>query len=101
LSLNLIINGSTQDQPINFEQTLTYSIVYKNLGQSDLSNVIINLDLDSEILDFSTLEDKNNGRRDNQRLTWGKDEISGLALLRPLDEGTIDIAIQVKKRRID
>ncbi|MDX9893060.1 MAG: hypothetical protein RB292_01430 [Patescibacteria group bacterium] len=96
LSLNLIINGSTQDQPINFGQTLTYSIVYKNLGQSDLNNVVVSLDLDSEILDFDTLEDKNKGQRDNQRLTWSKDEISGLALLRPLDEGTIDIAIQIK-----
>ncbi len=96
LSLTLIINGSSQDQPINFGQTLTYSIVYKNLGQQELDNVEITAILDSEVLDWGTLEDKNSGVMEGKKIIWNKEQISQLDLLRPLDEGTIDFTIQAK-----
>ena len=96
LSLSLIINGSNQDQPINFGQTLAYSIVYKNLGQEDLDEVEISVILDSDILDFDSLEDKNSGKIEGKKITWNKDQISELDLVRPLDENTIDFTIQVK-----
>jgi len=97
LNLSLIINGSNQDQPINFGQTLTYSITYKNLGQKDLDEVSFSITLESDVLDLDTLEDKNSGIKDGNTITWGKDQISELDLVRPLAEGTIDFSIQVKE----
>ncbi len=96
LSLNLILNGSNQDQPINFGQTLTYSIVYKNLGQQDIDDLQISISLDSDVLDWATLEDKNAGKIEGKQITWNKDQISEFDLIRPLDERTLDLTIQVK-----
>ena len=96
LSLDLIINGSTTDQPISFDQVLTYSIVYKNLGQAELDDVEIVINLNSDILDWDTLNDKNNGKIENNSITWTMEEISSFDLVRPLDEGTIDFTIRTK-----
>lgn len=97
LNLNLIVNGSIQDQPINFGQILTYSLVYKNLGQNDLDEVAFSVTLDSDVLDWDTLEDKSSGTIDGNTITWNKDQISELDLVRPLDEKTIDFSIMVKE----
>lgn len=96
LTLNLIINGSNQDQPINFGQTLTYSIIYKNLGQQELDDIEITAILDSDVLDWDTLEDKNLGVVEGKKIIWGKDQISEFDLVRSLDEGSINFSIQVK-----
>ncbi|MFA6215243.1 MAG: hypothetical protein WC768_01595 [Patescibacteria group bacterium] len=96
LSVDLIINGSNQGQPISFGQTLTYSIVYKNLGDKDLSNVSFAIALDSNILDWSNLDDKHAGLVKDNQITWNKDQISQLDVVKPLDSGTIDFSIKVK-----
>lgn len=96
LSIDLIVNGSTTDQPISFDQSLAYSIVYKNLGQAELDDVEIVISLNSDILDWDTLNDKNNGKINDNSITWTMEEISSFDLLRPLDEGTIDFNIRTK-----
>lgn len=97
LNLDLIINGSNQDQPISFGQIMAYSIVYKNLGQVDLDEVSFSLTLESDILDWETLEDKHTGIINGNTITWGTDQISELDLVRPLDEGSIDFSIRIKE----
>lgn len=97
LKLDLIINGSTTDQPISFDQILAYSIVYKNLGQAELDDVEIAISINSDILDWGSLEDKNNGKIENNIITWTKEEIASFDLVRALDEGTIDFTIRTKQ----
>ncbi|OGY46430.1 MAG: hypothetical protein A2744_03180 [Candidatus Buchananbacteria bacterium RIFCSPHIGHO2_01_FULL_44_11] len=97
LSVNLIVAGSSQNQPINFGQNLLYSIVYKNLGQQELDDVEFTITIDSAVLDWEALEDKHGGVVKDNTITWNKDQISELDLVRPLDQGTIDFSIQVQK----
>jgi len=95
LTLDLIINGSTQNQPINFGQTLAYSLVYKNLGTKDLDDVSLCVALESDVLDWGTLDDKHQGKVAGSAVCWNKDQISQLDLVRPLDQGAIDFTINV------
>lgn len=96
LSLNLIINGATENKSVSFGDYLNYSIVYRNNGQTTVGNLEISANLDSEILDWSTLEDKNKGAINNNLITWTKDNIPALESLPPGNEGSIDFKIKSK-----
>ena len=95
LNLALIINGSREDQGINFGDTLNYSIVYNNKGEAALKDVIIMVVLDSDFLDGTTLDDPNKGREKGNTITWTKDEIPALENIDVNQEGTIDFSIKV------
>lgn len=95
LNLTLIINGSRQDQGVDFGETLNYSIVYNNKGETELHNVIIMAVLKSDFLDRTTLNDGMKGREKGNTITWSKEEIETLAVLGQDEEGTIDFSISM------
>lgn len=95
LNLNLILNGTRNDQPIDFGQKLNYSIVYSNKGEASMKDVVIMAVLDSDFLDWTTLDDKSNGREMGDTITWTKNEIPGLEKIDVGGQGTIDFAINV------
>jgi len=95
LNLNLILNGSRNDQGIDFGQTLSYSIVYANKGEEDMKDVVIMAVLNSDILDWSALADANRGQVRGNTISWTKDEIPSLGTLAKDNEGTIDFSIKV------
>ncbi len=95
LNLTLILNGSRNDQPVDFGQTLNYSIVYKNAGEADMKNVVIMAVLDSDFLDWTTLRDANKGREKGNTISWSKEEIPALAVIARNAEGMIDFSIDV------
>ena len=96
LILNLIINGGTENKSIIPGDFLNYSIVYRNNGQLNMRELEIKATLNGEILDWQTLDDKNNGIKETNQITWNKDLISGLALLPPGNQGSIDFKIKIK-----
>ncbi len=96
LNINLIVNGSPLDQPINFGETLNYSINYANKGETLMKDVIIMAVLESDFLDWLSLTDQNNGKVSGNTISWSKTEIPGLAELASGAEGAIDLAIKVK-----
>ncbi|NTU99220.1 hypothetical protein HGA64_04435, partial [Candidatus Falkowbacteria bacterium] len=95
LNLNLIMNGSQKDQGVDFGQTLNYSITYANKGETNMKDIVIMANLESDFLDWPTLSDKSNGQVGNGKITWNKDQIPGLADLAPGNEGVIDFTIKV------
>ena len=95
LNLNLILNGSRSDQGMDFGQTLNYSIVYANNGEEELKDVVIMAVLNSDILDWSTLDDKNKGKVMGNTISWSKEEIPQLASTTKGTEGTIDFSLKV------
>jgi len=95
LNLIQIINGSRNDQGIDFGQTLNYSIVYKNKGETEMTDVVIMAVLESDFLNWSTLQDEKKGREKGNTITWSKEEIPELASIKQNQEGTIDFSIKL------
>jgi len=95
LNLTMIVNGSNADQGINFSDTLNYSIVYSNKGETEMTDVIIMAVLDSDFLDWNSLSDKNKGIIKANTITWSKNEIPELESLSKNQEGVIDFSINV------
>lgn len=95
LNLTLIMNGSRDDQGINLGERLNYSLVYSNRGETTMHDVVIMAVLESDFLDWTTLENPLEGKEKGNTLTWSKEEIPGLEELEPREEGTIDFSIQV------
>ena len=96
LSLQLIINGSGEDQPINFGDLLVYTLSYKNSGEDDLENIQIKANLNSQILDWDSLKDEERGVREKNSLIWTGRHIPNLLKLKTGEEGQIIWQLQVK-----
>ncbi|MDO8592980.1 MAG: hypothetical protein Q7R92_04420 [bacterium] len=96
LNINLIINGSPLDQGVDFGQTLNYSVSYANKGDSEMRDVIIMAVLESDFLDWQSLNDKNSGAVSGNTISWSKTEIPALAELASGGQGIIDFSISLK-----
>jgi hypothetical protein len=80
---------------IDFGETLNYSVVYNNKGDSDIKDIVIMAVLEGDFLDWTSLDDKNNGREKGNTITWSKEEIPALAEIKQDAEGVIDFSINV------
>ncbi|OGY44721.1 MAG: hypothetical protein A3B89_01285 [Candidatus Buchananbacteria bacterium RIFCSPHIGHO2_02_FULL_40_13] len=96
LSMQLIVNGSSEDQPISFGDLLVYTLNYKNTGEENLENIQIKANLNSEILDWNTLKDENKGVREDNSIIWTGRRIPKLLKLGAGEEGQIDWQIRVQ-----
>lgn len=97
LNLTLIVNGSRDNQGVNFDDVLNYSIVYKNKGETEMKDVVIMAVLKSDFLDWTSLKDANGGSERGNTISWSKDEIEALGSIKPDEEGTIDFSIGLLK----
>ena len=95
LHLSLLINESSSDQPINFGQTLNYSINYANRGDKKMKDLIIMAVLNSEFLDWKSFEDSNGGKVNRRTISWTSRELPALKELDPGQEGFINFSINV------
>jgi len=111
LLLNLTVNGESGIGEAGFGDTLSYSIVYKNQGETDLKNLELRIDIDSTsrddkmVLDWATLEDKNAGKIIGLQIfpelrrgviSWTRQQIDKFSKLAPGEEGRVDFKINVK-----
>ena len=96
LNLNLIINGSPFDQGADFGQTLNYSINYANKGDAAMKDIIIMAILESDFLDWQTLNNQNNGKVSGNTISWSKEEIPTLAELPSGVDAVIDFSLKLK-----
>ncbi len=94
LMTNLIIQGSNQNKPVAFGDTLNYLISLENKSKKTLGDLKVRAVIDSPLIDWQTLNDKNKGVQEANQILWTTEQISGLALLLP--EAEIEIPIQIK-----
>lgn len=95
LNLVLILNGSQEDGTVDFEEELNYSVAYANKGEATMNNVSIMMVLDSDFLNWTTLEDENMGKERGNTITWTKEEIPELGKIEVEDKGVIDFSLKV------
>ncbi|NCN22077.1 hypothetical protein GW758_01745 [Candidatus Falkowbacteria bacterium] len=96
LSLNLILNDSSNDQALNFGSDLNYSLHYSNKGTKAYQDVVIMAILEGEVLDFDSLVIGQNGERSANSIVWSKNELPALREIKAGTEGEINFNIKVK-----
>ncbi|MCU0680126.1 MAG: hypothetical protein MUF50_02360 [Planctomycetes bacterium] len=97
LNLTLAINDNKTDKPINFNQTLNYAITYNNKGEMTMKDVIIMAVLDGDFIDWKSFkDDEYEPMVRGKTITWTKDEVPGLAELKPNQEGVLNFSIKLK-----
>lgn len=99
LNLTLIINGSKDDQGIDFGDTLYYTLAYKNKGETEMKDVVVMAVLESDFLDWAGLDDPAKGKKGNNTLSWSKAELPALEALGRNEEGAIDFSINVAEKK--
>ncbi|MFA6428137.1 MAG: hypothetical protein WCW02_01145 [Candidatus Buchananbacteria bacterium] len=100
VSLDLVINNSAQNQVINFGETLNYVISFNNNNQTALDNLELSLKLDSQILDWSSLKDSNQGKITDNVITWTSKEIKNLVTLAGGQGSSLKLVIKVKDNSV-
>lgn len=96
LDLTLSINESESNGTASFGETLDYVINYVNNSQSEIRDMIVTAELISEVLDWDSLADANDGLVDDNKIIWDKLKIPGFGLLEPGSEGELQFSIKVK-----
>lgn len=96
LSLQLIVNGSAENQSVSFGDLLVYTLAFKNNGKTDLRNILLKVNLNSDILDWETLVDNNKGTVSNESIAWNGRQVSKLLKLGPGEEGDVSWQIRLK-----
>ncbi|MDD5341408.1 MAG: hypothetical protein PHC97_03150 [Patescibacteria group bacterium] len=99
LLTTLIINGSSQDKPANFGDSLNMLLTVKNKSSKLLGDLKIRAVIDSPLIDWTSLQDQNNGVRQDNQILWTKDQIPQLSLLIPEAEIEIPIQINIKNTK--
>ena len=96
LNLSLSLNGEKSDQPLDFGETLEYSLSYSNNGDSSLYDLVLMAVIKGDFIQWSSLRDPSGGSRSNNAIVWTKEQIPALAELAPGSSGAIDFSVKVK-----
>lgn len=96
LYLTIIINDSSKNETADFGQILDYKIKYQNDSEMEIQDLVIFCELTSEVLDWSSLIDTNDGLVEENKITWSKSKISGLEKVKQGEGGEITFSIKTK-----
>lgn len=111
VTANLVINGTLSDFAVQPGDTLSASIIVKNIGETTLNDVAATLSFDTpsidnlSLLQWTELSDEADGTVVGEQLsddtrrgsiTWNRFQVSAFEALAPGDETVIDIAIPLK-----
>jgi hypothetical protein len=96
LNLTLFLNGSKNNGAASFGDTLNYTLNYSNKGANSFKDAVIMAVVDGYFLNLSSLSADKNGETENGKIVWTKQEIPGLAEIKPGDEGEINFLVKLK-----
>lgn len=94
-NLTLKINNKSDLNNANFSDNLEYSILYENKGEANMEDVVIEAVLNSDFLDWTTLNLDTPGEEEGNSIIWTKKEIPALAEIEPGESGEINFSINI------
>ncbi|MBD3359844.1 MAG: hypothetical protein GF365_04030 [Candidatus Buchananbacteria bacterium] len=97
LLTTLIIKGSNQNKPVDFDETLNYLLTLENKSKNTIGNIKVRAVLDSPFLDWAGLDDPNEGIREDQQILWTKEQMPALGVLFPEEEIEINFKINLQE----
>ncbi|MCD4705893.1 hypothetical protein K8R61_02320, partial [bacterium] len=104
--LDLILNGASENQAVNFGDSLNYSIIYENKGEKDFKNVQLKMRIQPyfgensiDLIDWQSIKDENDGNIniDNKEILWTSDNILKLSSFSAGEEGVLDFSINLRQ----
>lgn len=101
LSLELVVNGSTEGRTANFGDRLHLTLAYKNLGESTLGDLRLSVTVASDpagLIHDEGVEISVPARTSRGTYTWTSRELAELASLRGDALGTIDLTVPIVAR---
>lgn len=76
---------------------LNYIIEFKNTGESQYENLTINIEIESNALDFQTLKPVSGGKVEGKKISFSYDNFPNLLRIGPYGEGSVGFTAEVKK----
>ena len=95
LNLSLFVNEVNSNEAVNFGDKLNYKIEYINKGEVDIKDVVIMAVLESDFLNWTTLNDAKSGQEKGNTIIWNQNHIKDLKSIKPNKSGTIEFSIEV------
>lgn len=93
LTTSVAVNGQTELSVAELGTSLNYTIRIANESDVEISDIAATVTLDGAALDLTELENPAKAKVDNRSLTWTKDQVLGLELLKPGQDVTIRLAV--------
>lgn len=93
VSAPVTVNGQSENSVAEPGETLNYTLRVSNDGEIELTDVSVQVDLIGQVINLETLENPANATVEDRKLSWTKDQVVGLALLKPGQEATIRFAV--------
>ncbi len=100
VSLKLVVNGSSDSATVNLGETLSYSLICKNISDQEISDLTITASLNSfpaDLLDWTSLQDEKSGVVKDNKIVWTKKEVPILESLIPGAEATVEWQIKLNR----
>lgn len=96
LSISLFLNGSKNDQAVNFSENLVYTLNYSNMGSKSYENVSIMAIIDNDLVDWDSLWMEKEGELNGNSIIWTKENIGALEEIKANEEGEINFSLKLK-----
>jgi len=96
LAITQTVNGLTSLNA-NAGDTLNFEINYKNAGDTGMRDIIVTENIDSQVLDYSSLTKKGGSYDEGTKtITWKSPDYKELKILEPGQSGQIKFSVKIK-----
>lgn len=97
LGMSISLNDSPSGITVVSGAELKYDIGLSNLSSNEIKNVVLAAELDSKMIDVTTISSKEGMRVSGNKITWDQSVLPRLASLKPGDKTVISFYVNAKE----